>query len=413
MARVLLLGLGSSGDLNPLLGLAAAFGERGHETVLLSAPPFRTAAEAVGARFVALGSADAYDRVYADPDLWHPRKGLGVFFPYVAGLSSEMAEAIEAEHRPGETVAVATFQCFGARVAQDAIGVPVCTVLPNPILLQSVHDPGRNPVGNPPAWMGRTGARIMYRIVNSQVSRHARRGVNRALTARGLDPVRDVVGWSRSPDLVLGLWPALLAAPQSDWPPQAKTAGFIAYDGAEAARWTPPADLPDRGDWIVFTPGTQMTHGAEFFHAAVAACGALGAPGLMVTRDRSLLPAVLPPGVHHLPWAPFGHLFRRAAAVVHHGGIGTAGRALEAGVPQLIVPRGFDQLDNAARVERIGGGRELARERLSVETLTASLRALVDDDAVRGSCRAIRRRLARVDAVADTCSAVERLLARA
>jgi rhamnosyltransferase subunit B len=408
MRHVILVGLGSSGDVNPLLGIAGALHVRGHRTTLLSAPQFRPAADSVGADFAPLGDAEEYERIYAHPDLWHPRRGLGVFFPYAAGLAGQTADLIEERYVPGETVVVATFQSFGARVAQEMLGVPVCTVLPNPILLQSAYDPNRNPMPNPPRWLGRGAIRLMYRLVNREVSRHSRHGINGARRDRGISrPVRDVVGWSYSPDLVLGLWPSLLSPRQPDWPRQARTAGFVAYDGPAAEGWTPPHGFPEGGNWLVFTPGTRMTHGAAFFRAACGAAAELGRPTVMVAGDRSLLPNPLPDNVWYLPYAPFTWLFSRADAVVHHGGIGTAGRALSAGLPQLIVPSGFDQFDNAARVTRAGGGLELHRKRLSSRSLLEALRRLLESEQIRGRCHAIRSELVQADPLTEVCLAVE------
>jgi rhamnosyltransferase subunit B len=407
---VILVGLGSSGDVNPLLGIAMGLKARGHDTVLISAPGFRESAESVGAQFAPLGTAEAYDAVYADPDLWHPRRGLGVFFPYAAGLAASTVELIEQWHRPGETVIVATFQCFGARVAQEALGIPLCTVLPNPILIQSVYDPNRNPIGNPPRWLGRWAVRVMYGVTNWEVSRHSRQGVNAARRSRDLSPtVRDVASWSRSPHRVLGLWPSLISAPQPDWPQQAKTTGFIVHDGPSGTAWSPPADLPDRHDWLVFTPGTQMTHGREFFRAVAGSATSLNRPVLIVAKDRSALPASLPSSVRHIPYAPFSWLFDRAAAVVHHGGIGTAGRAIQAGLRQLIVPSGFDQFDNADRVTRVGAGYQLAKKDITASTLAAVLRRLLVSDEIGHRCRAIQEQLAQTDALDETCSAIEEL----
>lgn len=412
MGHVMLMGLGSSGDVNPLLGLGVALRERGHRVTLVSAPQFEPAASGIGAGFHGIGSAQAYDAVYADPDLWHPRRGLGVFFPYAAGLTDQIVSIVEERHTPGETVLVGTFQCFGARLAQEALGLPLCTVLPNPILIQSVSDPGRSPIGNPPRWLGKPPLRFLYWIANREISRHARRGVNVARSRRSLPPVRDVVGWSRSPQLVLGLWASTLAPPQPDWPPQARTTGFITFDGAEARDWSPPGDLPDRTDWLVFTPGTQMTHGAEFFAVACEVAAEIGAPTLMVARDRSALPAELPRNVRHLSFAPFAWLFERASLVVHHGGIGTCGRALQAGLPQLIVPSGFDQFDNAERVVRLGVGVRIRRERLTRSTLSSALGRLADNDRVGRRCREVRAELRRTDALAETCDEIERLFER-
>lgn len=411
MGRAILVGLGSSGDVHPLLGIAEGMQRRGHECVVVSAPRFEASARSVGAGFSPLGTAEAYDAVYAHPDLWHPRRGLRVFFSYAAGLTGETVDTIEGLHRPGDTVVVSTFQCFGARVARELHDIPLCTVLPNPILLQSVHDPNRNPVGDPPRWLGRWAVGLMYRVINGELSRHARQGINTARTARGLGPpLRDVVGWSRSPDLVLGLWPSLLSEPQPDWPPQARTTGFVPYDGPEARAWTMPDDVAERDDWLVFTPGTQMTHGAAYFAAAARAAERLGAPTLFVTRSAAVLPRPLPDNVRHLEYAPFSRLFRHAALVVHHGGIGTAGRALQAGAPQLIVPSGFDQFDNAARVVRGGWGRELDRRRLDADRLASIIEEILDDAAMRGRCVQVRDRLAAVDAVDETCAAIEGLL---
>jgi UDP:flavonoid glycosyltransferase YjiC (YdhE family) len=384
---------------------------RGHRTTLLSAPQFRPAADSVGADFAALGTAEAYERIYAHPDLWHPRRGLGVFFPYVAGLAGQTADLIEERYIPGKTVVVATFQSFGARVAQEALGVPLCTVLPNPILLQSTYDPNRNPIANPPRWLGRGAIRLMYHLVNREVSRHSRDGIGGARLGRGLSQaIRDVVAWSYSPDLVLGLWPRLLSAPQPDWPRQARTTGFVAYDGPDAEGWTPPAGFPGGTNWLVFTPGTRMTHGAAFFRAACSAAAELGRPTIMVAKDRSSLPDPLPENVTFLPYAPFTWLFSRADGVVHHGGIGTAGRALSAGLPQLIVPSGFDQFDNAARVTRAGVGLELHRKRLSSRSLLQSLRRLLESEPIRRRCEAIRSELLDADPLTEVCLAVEDLV---
>ena len=410
MGHVILMGLGSAGDVNPLLGIGASLRERGHRTSLISAPQFETAASGIGADFYGVGTAEQYEAIYADPDLWHARRGLGVFFPYAGGLSDQIASIVEECHTPGDTVLVGTFQCFGARVAQEAMELPLCTVLPNPILIQSVWDPGQSPIGNPPAWLGKGALRLMYWVANREVSRHARRGVNDALVRRGLERVHDVVAWSRSPDRVLGLWPSAFAAPQADWPPQARTTGFVTYDGPGAVDWAPPADLEERSDWLVFTPGTQMTHGADFFSIACDVAEELAVPTLMVAKDRSALPEELPANVRHLSFVPFAWLFERASSVVHHGGIGTSGRALQAGCPQLIVPSGFDQFDNAERVARLGVGEKILRKALTRPLLHDVLRRLLHDEDVRSRCREVRDDLAQVDPLDETCDEIEQLL---
>src|SRR5690606_38603984 len=50
-------------------------------------------------------------------------------------------------------------------------------------------------------------------------------------------------------------------------------------------------------------------------------------------------------------------LFPRMQAVVHHGGAGTTGAVLRAGVPQVVVPFLADQAFWGSRVAAAGGGR--------------------------------------------------------
>ena len=76
-------------------------------------------------------------------------------------------------------------------------------------------------------------------------------------------------------------------------------------------------------------------------------------------------------------------LFRRVAAVVHHGGAGTTTAAL-AGAPQVIVPQTLDQPYWAQRVAELGIGAGQAGPTATVESLSTALEtALRDDTAAR------------------------------
>ena len=111
------------------------------------------------------------------------------------------------------------------------------------------------------------------------------------------------------------------------------------------------------------TPGSAMRHAQEFFAESVAACQRLGRRGLLLTRFAEQVPTDLPETIRHLEYVPFSRVLPRAAALVHHGGIGTTAQALAAGIPQLVMPLAHDQPDNAARLERLGVGRTIAPRR--------------------------------------------------
>jgi UDP:flavonoid glycosyltransferase YjiC (YdhE family) len=73
---------------------------------------------------------------------------------------------------------------------------------------------------------------------------------------------------------------------------------------------------------------------------------------------------VFPPNVCHVGWVPLDVLLATCGAVIHHGGAGTALTALDAGLPQLILPQGSDHFYNAT---------VLARRRAAIVADPASL----------------------------------------
>ncbi len=82
--------------------------------------------------------------------------------------------------------------------------------------------------------------------------------------------------------------------------------------------------------------------------------------------------------------APHDWLFPRVTAVVHHGGAGTTGAALTAGVPAIVVPFGMDQPFWGARVAVLGvGPSPIPRPQLTSERLSAAIKHAVDDESMR------------------------------
>src|SRR5262249_43728877 len=147
----------------------------------------------------------------------------------------------------------------------------------------------------------------------------------------GLPPTNDLnpLGDSHSPALVLALFSKLLAAKQPDWPPQTVITGFPLYDqdGGTGLPTALARFLDDGPPPIVFTLGISaaMVAGPFYEHSAGAA-KRLGRRAVLITgRKRRDQPLALSEGVVAIDYAPFSQLFPRAAAVVHHGGIGTTG----------------------------------------------------------------------------------------
>jgi UDP:flavonoid glycosyltransferase YjiC (YdhE family) len=153
-------------------------------------------------------------------------------------------------------------------------------------------------------------------------------------------------------------------------------------------------------------------HGRAFFAAAADACRRLGRRGIFLTKFPEQLPAALPPGVAHFAYVPLDVLLPRAAAFVHHGGVGSMSQALAAGVPQLVMPLAHDQFDNLARVRALGVGEGVGVSRFTGRRVARVLARLLTSDAVAKACRTVAARLTRRDGLDRAAAAVERFVER-
>ena len=73
-------------------------------------------------------------------------------------------------------------------------------------------------------------------------------------------------------------------------------------------------------------------------------------------------------------------LFTRVAAVVHHGGAGTATAATRAGAPQVVMPRHYDQHHFAQRVNELGIGHAHPPVAPTTDSLTGALEHALEPD---------------------------------
>jgi UDP:flavonoid glycosyltransferase YjiC (YdhE family) len=411
--NILLSPIGSGGDVLPFIRLGMALKARGHDVTVITTSLYEPLARHAGLGFVEWISPEAIQAAANDPDLWHPTRGLLLAARTVGPWHRQLLELIEARYVPGQTVVVAGSYALGARIAHDYLGVPLATLLLQPAFLRSVY---RSPVlpGLPtPGWAPRFWKRLVYFLRDALVlDPVAAPAVNALRAELGLPAVRSVLGsWWHSPQRVIGLFPDWFAPPQPDWPAQVRLTGFPLYDGLGQE---PVPDgleefLEEREPPLVFTPGTMMRHPRQFFEEAVGACRRLGRRGLLLTRFRDQLPARLPDGVRHFDYVPLSLVLPRAAALVSHGGIGTLSQALAAGVPQLVMPLGFDQFDNAARLERLGVAATLLPRRFQGRAVADRLACLLGSTTVARACQGAATRLRDDEWEDATCQAVEEL----
>jgi len=283
-----------------------------------------------------------------------------------------------------------------------------------PSLLRSSLDPGTymipDIVAPMPVWL----RRIYYRVVDRlMIDRLLAPGTNAFRASLGLPPVRRFFdGWLHSPQLVLGLFPEWFAPRPADWPANFHHAGFPLWDESDVRKPMPELDafLAEGEPPYIFTAGSVNMHAHHFFRVAAEVCVASKRRGILIAKFAEQIPANLPPTVRHFEYVPFSQVLPRAAAFVHHGGIGTTAQSFAAGVPQLVMPLAHDQFDNAMRIRKLGCGEFLLPKAFQSAAVRQQMNQLCTSHAVAAACRKCAEGLRGKSALAATCDMLETLV---
>ena len=118
----------------------------------------------------------------------------------------------------------------------------------------------------------------------------------------------------------------------------------------------------------------------------------------------------LPRSVLLVNAVPHDWLFPRMSAVIHHGGAGTTGSALRAGVPSFGIPGFFDQPFWSRRIHEIGAGLPpIQPQKLTSKRLASAINRLVNDDDLRDSSARLGEELRREHGIQRAIEVIEKL----
>jgi UDP:flavonoid glycosyltransferase YjiC (YdhE family) len=421
--RVLLATIGSLGDLHPMLALALGLRERGHRPSVAATDLYRAKVEGLGLEFRPLRPHTGAQ----DPEVMRVVMDMrrGPEFLLRKLILSALADTYDdlLAAAAGADLMIAGEIVFAAPLVAEKLRMPWVSAILSPFSFYSTYDPPVSPY-----------------LPSLDLLSARTRPLNRAVIALGrlgtrhwFDPVRQLrrkVGLGPgghplfedkfSRDLTLALFSPQIAPPQPDWPSNTIQPGFVYYDRDDARSSLPPEleaflqageGRPEAAP-IVFTLGSSAVHDPRgFFEESAKAARILNRRAVFLIGQNP--PPELTADSIALPYAPFSELFPRAAVVVHQGGSGTTAQALRAGRPALVMPCGFDQPDNAARVKRIGAGLSISRGRYKGRAAAGKLARLLDDPFFAANAEAIGRRIRIEDGLGGACEVIERLLATA
>jgi vancomycin aglycone glucosyltransferase len=365
--RVLLSTIGSRGDVQPLVALAAQLRELGQEARICAPPDFREWVEELGFPFVPLG-----------PELrWTAKANLFQSPPTPEQIRQMMEGTVVTQF---ETILPAAEGCdvivagnalnLAARSVAEHVGIPYVFAAYCPITLPS-------PRHAPPkviAWTPSDPGADNLSLWAEDAARWTERWgpvLDRQRDKLGLPPVENVR------DHVLSDAPWLAAdATLAPWPDAGDSRVF------QTGAWLLPDDRPlapeletflDAGDPPVYFGFGSIRAPQDLSRTMIESARALGRR-VIVSRGWADL-TLVDDASDCLAIGDVNQqaLFPRVAAVVHHGGAGTTTAAARAGIPQVVIPQHHDQHYFAMRVAELGIGSAHAAGVPTIDTLTAAL----------------------------------------
>ncbi len=373
--RALFTTTAGSGHFHPLVPVARALVESGHEVAVAAPGSFGPTVEASGFRAFPSGRDDAQG---VDPEIaglmgrlmeMDYETGSAFFFSHIFGGYN--ARRIVPDLIPlcqdwKPDVIIRELAEFGGAIAAEALGIPHAAV-------QIGHFFDFRPYGND-------------------------------LSAQ-LDSVRHSVGLPADPDLamlyrylLLSLVPPSYQDPAAHRPPTMHHLRTVVFDrsGSEVA---PPWLGPDLARPVIYaTFGTEVPNIPPLgvfpglFRAVID--GLRDEAGtLIVTVSRGKDPADLgpqPPHVHVERYLPQSLLLPHCDLVVTHGGHNTVLAALAHGLPLVVIPIAADQPENARRCAALGLGRVVGPEERIPDAIRTAVREVLGEPRYRQNAVALQ-----------------------
>jgi rhamnosyltransferase subunit B len=352
--KFLIATVGSIGDVLPFVAVAEVLRRRGHTVVIASNAGYAALVKMAGFEFAVIwdrAQQSLDSMIAADPNRAWTAVREEMFEPATAPTRNFIAH----HARSGPCTVLASWSAFGARLAHDELGVPLCAFYLSP---------------------GAVGADDGFRADSARYRN-------------------------------IGLFPAWFGAPLGVHP-----AGFAMFEDALVPPLPPELEsFLDQGTPpVIFTPGSFMRHAEKFFQESLAACTDLGLRAVFLTPYREQVPDGLPASIRYFNYVALQRLAPRCAALVHHGGIGTCAQGLRAGIPQLVTPLFFDQPDNSARLAALGVGESISPNAYCAEQVMPKLRELLGSESVRQDCARASALFADQGGAGPVCDLVETMI---
>jgi len=407
--KILILTIGTRGDVQPYIALGRALMASGHDVTICTCSHFEPFVREYGLGYAYVNN-DFIDFMHTPEgkiilgnagSFW---KTLVTLAPMISKLGDlqerQMADVWTACKESAPDLILYHPKALGAPDFAEKLGVPCMLAFWLPIYVPTTEFPA---MGFPALPLGPGYRWSTYHLIRKILLMMSKR-VGKWRKQNGLHP-RSPGFRMRLPDgrpipVLHGFSRYIIPRPE-DWPETAIVTGFWFLNREED--WHPPPSLTEflsSGEPPVYF-GFGSIFGRDPKRVTQIVLEAIQRTGVRAILARGW--GGLEPGdsaqsesVMFIDAAPHSWLFPKVKAVVHHGGCGTMAAGLLAGKPSIICPFFGDQPFWGRHVERLGvGPPPIPQKRLTVASLCHAIDTVINDSTMHENASILGGRLRR------------------
>ena len=416
--KITILTGGSRGDVQPYVALGVGLKKLGYSVCMPAPEIFRDLITESGLQYIQTKSvnpqefANSLNLENASKNknkLKFIRTMFAELKPLMENVYNETLEACQ-----GSDAIISTLALLGSYDIAEKLGIPCIFSM-----LFPVHSTSAFPSALAPNFFNLGAYNKITHSLTEQLLWQPFRSINRTWR-------RDVLKlephgfWGAFRKIYQGAAPVLcgyspLVVPKpSDWPENMHVTGYWFLD--EPDDWQAPPKLDaflNAGKPPVYIGfGSMMDKEPERITEIVLdALQLSGQRGILSSGWSGLGNKKLPDHVFKVGSLPHAWLFKRMAAVIHHGGAGTTAAGLRSGVPSIITPFIADQPFWGQHVSNLGiGTKPISYHKLSTENLAELITCCLTDKNMQAKAKAFGEKITLENGVEKAATIIDQYL---
>ncbi|MCX6047210.1 MAG: glycosyltransferase [Chloroflexi bacterium] len=408
--RVVILTVGSRGDVQPYVALGVGLQRAGYQVTLATDPSFESFVRDYGLHFAPIRASFLQLIQSAEGRAALAGKNRLRLMQKVMPMLGQIMDDAWAAAQAADIIVYHPKLLAGYHIAEK-LDVPG---------LLALALPAYSPTGafaNPALGGGNYGSflnKLSYDLFLKVALLPYRRMINRWRKERlGLAPFTDERMQRGQPVPKLYAYSEHVVPSPADWDAATFVTGYWFLEREE--EWQPPADLGaflEKGAPPVYVGFGSMAgqDAPRTTQIVINAVQATGQRAILASGYGGLRPAALADTMYTIDAVPHAWLFPHCAAVVHHGGAGTTAAGLRAGKPTVICPFFGDQPFWGKRVLALGvGPQPIPQKKLTVAGLAQAIHVAVTDTPMQARATALGEKIRAENGVANAVDIIRKL----